>query len=360
MTFGESYLKHLEVLQNVGMTRIDEVEFEGKKIVPIQVPPRAAARSRRRSPRTTPARRRSAALCEGIKDGKPKRYFIYNICDHAETYKEPRAGGVVHDRRAGGDRRRDDGDRQAWKGAGVFNMEQLDPDPFLADVGKRGLPWHVEERSMPDQGTARRGRRARDRHLAARDAVLRHRSRRARGEPAAPRRRPAARGLHDPARAQGLRAVVDVPARQALPRAARRRARSPRRGSRAKSSAARSTPTRPRTRRRDARARHARRSHRPQLARAVAPPSRGEVERAGGKESRSACASTTSIRRSRSRSTIPPARARGSAPRARTSPPRISTASTACTSTRCVRSTAMRSSARSPRSSRSSATSSRA
>jgi saccharopine dehydrogenase (NAD+, L-lysine-forming) len=139
MTFGESYLKHLEVLQNVGMTRIDEVEFEGKKIVPIKflraLLPDPASLAAGYTGKTS-----IGCLCEGVKNGQRKRYFIYNICDHAETYKEVRAQAVSYTTGAAmmvtG----------TWKGAGVFNMEQLDPDPFLADVARRGLPWHVEER----------------------------------------------------------------------------------------------------------------------------------------------------------------------------------------------------------------------
>ena len=82
-----------EVLGNVGMTRIDQVEFKGKKIVPMQFL-RALLPDPASLAAATPARRRSAASCEGIKDGKKKRYFIYNICDHAETYKEVRAQAV--------------------------------------------------------------------------------------------------------------------------------------------------------------------------------------------------------------------------------------------------------------------------
>jgi hypothetical protein len=107
MTFGE-YLKHLEVLGNVGMTRIDAVEFGGQKIVPIQflraLLPDPASLAKGYTGKTS-----IGCLCEGIKDGKPKRYFIYNICDHAETYKEVRAQAISYDRRAGRDGRGDDG-----------------------------------------------------------------------------------------------------------------------------------------------------------------------------------------------------------------------------------------------------------
>ncbi len=145
MTFGESYLKHLEVMQNIGITRIDEVEFEGKKIVPIKflraLLPDPASLAAGYTGKTS-----IGCLCEGIKDGKPRRVFIYNICDHAETYKEVRAQAVSYTTGVPAVTGAVMMVTGKWRGAGVFNMEQLDPDPFLEDVGKRGLPWHVEER----------------------------------------------------------------------------------------------------------------------------------------------------------------------------------------------------------------------
>jgi len=145
MTFGEAYLKHLEVLQNVGMTRIDEVEFEGKKIVPIKflraLLPDPASLAEGYTGKTS-----IGCLCEGVKNGVTKRVFIYNICDHAETYREVRAQAVSYTTGVPAVTGAVMMVTGAWKGAGVFNIEQLDPDPFLADLAKRGLPWHVEER----------------------------------------------------------------------------------------------------------------------------------------------------------------------------------------------------------------------
>ncbi|HEY1818069.1 MAG TPA: saccharopine dehydrogenase family protein [Kofleriaceae bacterium] len=145
MTFGEAYLKHLEVLGNVGMTRIDPVEFNGQKIVPIQflraLLPDPASLATNYTGKTS-----IGCLCEGVKDGKPKRYFIYNICDHAETYKEVRAQAVSYTTGVPAVTGAVMMATKQWKGHGVFNIETLDPDPFLADVAKRGLPWHVEER----------------------------------------------------------------------------------------------------------------------------------------------------------------------------------------------------------------------
>jgi saccharopine dehydrogenase (NAD+, L-lysine-forming) len=145
MTFGESYLKHLEVMQNIGITRIDEVEFEGKKIVPIKflraLLPDPASLAAGYTGKTS-----IGVLAEGTKGGVRKRYFVYNNCDHAETYKEVRAQAVSYTTGVPAVTGAVMMVTGKWRGAGVFNMEQLDPDPFLEDVAKRGLPWHVEER----------------------------------------------------------------------------------------------------------------------------------------------------------------------------------------------------------------------
>ncbi|HEY0191582.1 MAG TPA: saccharopine dehydrogenase family protein [Kofleriaceae bacterium] len=145
MTFGDAYLKHLEVMQNIGITRIDEVEHDGHKIVPIKflraLLPDPASLAANYTGKTS-----IGCLCDGIKNGQRKRYFIYNICDHAETYKEVRAQAVSYTTGVPAVTGAAMMVTGKWKAAGVFNMEQLDPDPFLADVGARGLPWHVEER----------------------------------------------------------------------------------------------------------------------------------------------------------------------------------------------------------------------
>jgi saccharopine dehydrogenase (NAD+, L-lysine-forming) len=145
MTFGESYLRHLEVLQNVGMTRIDEVEFEGKKIVPIKFLRALLPDPASLAPGYT-GKTSIGCLCDGYKNGVHKRYLIYNICDHGETYREVRAQAVSYTTGVPAVTGAAMMVTGKWRGAGVFNMEQLDPDPFLADVAQRGLPWHVEER----------------------------------------------------------------------------------------------------------------------------------------------------------------------------------------------------------------------
>ena len=146
MTFGEAYLKHLEVLQNVGMTRIDEVEFEGQKIVPIKflkalLPDPGVARAR-----TTPARPPSAACARASRTASGSATSSTTSATTRRRYKEVRAQAISYTTGVPAVIGAVMMVTGKWKGAGVFNMEQLDPDPFLEDVGKRGLPWHVEER----------------------------------------------------------------------------------------------------------------------------------------------------------------------------------------------------------------------
>ncbi|HRK36014.1 MAG TPA: saccharopine dehydrogenase family protein, partial [Candidatus Hydrogenedentes bacterium] len=83
MTFGESYLTHLRVLQNVGMTRIDPVMFEGREIIPIQFLKALLPDPASLAPGYT-GKTCIGCLIEGLKDGKPRKIFIYNVCDHAE------------------------------------------------------------------------------------------------------------------------------------------------------------------------------------------------------------------------------------------------------------------------------------
>ncbi len=140
MTFSENYLTHLRVLQNIGMTRIDEIDYEGKKIVPLKflkaVLPEPASLGENYTGKTV-----IGCLFQGIKDGKPRKEYIFNVCDHAECYKEIKAQAVSYTT----------GVPVAigamlilkgiWNGAGVFNVEEFNPDPFMEELGKYGLPW---------------------------------------------------------------------------------------------------------------------------------------------------------------------------------------------------------------------------
>jgi saccharopine dehydrogenase (NAD+, L-lysine-forming) len=140
MTFGEAYLTHLRVLENVGMTRIDPVHFEGVDIIPLKflkaLLPDPASLAVNYTGKTN-----IGCMIEGIKDGKPRQYYIYNVCDHAECYREVKSQAISYTTGVPamlGAKLMLTG---IWKGEGVFNMEQLDPDPFMEQIGRYGLPW---------------------------------------------------------------------------------------------------------------------------------------------------------------------------------------------------------------------------
>jgi len=140
MTFSQEYLTHLRVLQNVGITRIDPVSFQGCEIIPIQF-----LKALLPEPSSLGANYRGktciGCLVEGIKAGKPKKYFVYNICDHAESYKEVKAQAISYTTGVPamvGAMMLLTG---VWTGKGVFNVEEFDPDPFMRKVAQYGLPW---------------------------------------------------------------------------------------------------------------------------------------------------------------------------------------------------------------------------
>jgi saccharopine dehydrogenase (NAD+, L-lysine-forming) len=145
MTFSDQYLTHLRVFQNVGLTRIDPVDYEGHQIVPLQflkqlLPDPASLGAR------TKGKTCIGCLIEGVKQGKPKRIFIYNICDHQEAYRETRAQAVSYTTGVPAMIGAKQIVTGAWRKPGVWNLEQLDPDPFMHDLNQYGLPWQVEER----------------------------------------------------------------------------------------------------------------------------------------------------------------------------------------------------------------------
>ena len=142
MTFGQEYITHLRVLQNVGMTSIEPIEFQGQKIVPLEflkaLLPDPGSLSDGYVGLTS-----IGCLVEGEKAGQPVRKFIYNNCDHAACHAEvggqavsyttgvPAVVGAIMML------------NKTWHRTGVWHMEQFDPDPFMTEVAKLGLPWHV-------------------------------------------------------------------------------------------------------------------------------------------------------------------------------------------------------------------------
>ena len=144
MTFGESYLTHLKCLENVGMTSIEPIMYEGKEIIPLQflkavLPDPSSLGSR------TKGKTNIGCIFIGKKDGKEKRLYIYNVCDHESCYKEVGSQAVAYTTGVPamiGAMMLLTG---TWKKAGVYNIEEFDPDPFMEALNKWGLPWVVEE-----------------------------------------------------------------------------------------------------------------------------------------------------------------------------------------------------------------------
>ena len=175
MTFGESYLTHMKCLENVGLLRVDCVEHKGQKIVPIEVlktllPDPASLASR------TKGKTNIGCYIKGVKDGVERTIYIYNVCEHEKCYAEVNAQGVSYttgvpamigaklicegkwgtncakvangannsDMPKGGEAQGID-NAAGFQGAGVWNMEQNDPDPFMRELNKQGLPYVVLE-----------------------------------------------------------------------------------------------------------------------------------------------------------------------------------------------------------------------
>ena len=144
MTFGQSYIQHMNCLQNVGMLSTSPVKFEGKEIVPIQflkalLPDPATLGAR------TKGKTNIGCIFTGFKDGKKKSVYIYNICDHQECFAEVGSQAISYTTGvpamigamlvATG----------VWNKPGVYNCEQFDPDPYMEALNKYGLPWEVDE-----------------------------------------------------------------------------------------------------------------------------------------------------------------------------------------------------------------------
>ncbi len=144
MTFGESYLTHMRCLENVGMLRIDEVEVDGCKVVPLQLlkallPDPATLGER------TVGKTNIGVVANGVKDGKKRKIYIYNICDHQEAFKETGAQAVSYTTGVPAMIGAKLMMKNIWMKKGVWNMEEFDPDPFMDELMTQGLPWIVEE-----------------------------------------------------------------------------------------------------------------------------------------------------------------------------------------------------------------------
>jgi saccharopine dehydrogenase (NAD+, L-lysine-forming) len=140
MTFSDNYLKHLEVLGNVGMTRIDPVMYDGREVIPLKFLKALLPDPASLGP-LTKGRTCIGCLIKGKKDGKDKQYYIYNICDHQKCYEEVQSQAISYTTGVPAMIGAMMMLTKKWRGKGVFNMEQFDPTPFMEKLNIHGLPW---------------------------------------------------------------------------------------------------------------------------------------------------------------------------------------------------------------------------
>lgn len=142
MTFGENYLTHLRVMESIGISRIDPVMHDGKEIIPIQflksLLPDPGSLGKGYSGKAV-----IGCIVTGVKDGKESTKYIYNVCDHAKCFREVGSQAVSYTAGVPPVIAAMMVMKGIWSGAGVFNVEQLDPEPFLKTLAKNGLPYKV-------------------------------------------------------------------------------------------------------------------------------------------------------------------------------------------------------------------------
>ena len=140
MTFSESYLTHLKVLENVGMTSIEPIEFEGKQIVPLQFLKAVLPDPASLGPRTK-GKTNIGCIFTGVKDGQEKKYYVYNVCDHQACYAEVGSQAISYTTGVPAMIGAMMVLTGKWNKPGVYNVEEFDPDPFMEALNKFGLPW---------------------------------------------------------------------------------------------------------------------------------------------------------------------------------------------------------------------------
>ncbi len=140
MTFGQSYLTHLKCLENVGMTSIEPIMYEGKEIVPLQFLKAVLPDPASLGPRTV-GKTNIGCIFKGTKDGEEKHYYVYNVCDHQECYKEVGSQAISYTTGVPAMIGAMLVMNKTWLKPGVYNVEEFDPDPFMDALNKWGLPW---------------------------------------------------------------------------------------------------------------------------------------------------------------------------------------------------------------------------
>ncbi len=150
MTFGESYLTHMRCLENVGMLGIKPVEHNGQKIIPIEflktlLPDPSTLGER------TKGKTNIGIVATGYKDGVKKSIYIYQVSNHEKCYQETLSQAVSYTTGVPAMIGAKLILEKIWKKAGVYNIEQFDPDPFMEELNKQGLPWQIKELKSADE-----------------------------------------------------------------------------------------------------------------------------------------------------------------------------------------------------------------
>ncbi len=142
MTFGDSYIQHMNCLQNVGMLGIEPIMHQSQKIIPIEFLKTLLPDPASLGPRTV-GKTNIGCIIEGIKDGERKKIYIYNVCDHQECYKETGAQAVSYTTGVPAMIGTKMLYKDIWTGEGVFNIEEFDAKPFMDELMIQGLPWKI-------------------------------------------------------------------------------------------------------------------------------------------------------------------------------------------------------------------------
>ena len=141
--FSEKYLTHLRVLENIGMTSIEPINYNGQEIIPLQFLKAILPDPASLGPRTK-GKTNIGCIIRGKKDGVDKTYYVYNVCDHEEAYKEVGSQAISYTTGVPAMIGAMLVLNKKWKKPGVFNVEEFDPDPFMEALNKYGLPWHED------------------------------------------------------------------------------------------------------------------------------------------------------------------------------------------------------------------------
>jgi len=144
MTFGESYLTHMKCLENVGMLGIEAVEHQGQKIVPMEFLKTLLPDPASLGPRTK-GKTNIGIVAEGIKDGKKRKIYIYQVSDHEKCFAEVNSQAVSYTTGVPAMIGAKLMLENKWHRDGVHNMEEFDPDPFMEELNTQGLPWQIKE-----------------------------------------------------------------------------------------------------------------------------------------------------------------------------------------------------------------------